>query len=124
MRHPVVGFVGINSTNFYIKISTNILTNNTITNVTYEVTTTDFESSQELFIQGLTDECKNMKTERMISIVVPIILALIVLVGVIGNCLVLIVVAFKQTMRNTTNVLIVVSFVHFLILLFNKIQKI
>ena len=88
------------------------------------MTTTDFESSQELFIQGLTDECKNMKTERMISIVVPIILALIVLVGVIGNCLVLIVVAFKQTMRNTTNVLIVVSFVHFLILLFNKIQKI
>ena len=48
-------------------------------------------------------------SERAISIVVPIIFAIFVLVGVIGNLLVLIVVAFKQQMRNTTNVLIVVS---------------
>ena len=53
--------------------------------------------------------CNQALFEKWISIIVPIVFAMIVLVGIVGNLLVLIVVLFKQQMRNTTNVLIVVS---------------
>ena len=46
------------------------------------------------------------------SIVVPIIFAVIVILGIVGNILVLVVVLVKHQMRNTTNVLIVVSTIH------------
>ena len=64
----------------------------------------------EIFDKNVRDMCSNQYTERMIAIVTPIIMTIIILVGTIGNILVLIVVALKQQMRNTTNILIAVSF--------------
>jgi len=45
--------------------------------------------------------------QRFLSIVVPIIFGIIVFVGLIGNALVVVVVAANQQMRNTTNLLII-----------------
>lgn len=45
--------------------------------------------------------------ETMLSIVVPIFFGLIVVVGLIGNSLVVLVVALNQQMRSTTNLLII-----------------
>jgi len=45
--------------------------------------------------------------QRLLSVVVPIIFGLIVIVGLIGNALVVVVVAANQQMRNTTNLLII-----------------
>ena len=64
----------------------------------------------EIFENNVRNLCSNLYTDRMIAIVAPIIMTIIVLVGTIGNILVLIVVALKQQMRNTTNILIAVSF--------------
>ena len=63
------------------------------------------------FLEDTESLCETKFLNRMISIIVPIIFAIIALVGIIGNILVLIVVALKQQMRNTTNVLIVVSLI-------------
>ena len=63
----------------------------------------------EIFEKNVRNMCSNLYTDRMIAIVTPIIMTIIVLVGAIGNILVLIVVALKQQMRNTTNILIAVS---------------
>ncbi len=52
--------------------------------------------------------CDRKYFEWLISVVVPVIFAIIVSVGIVGNVLVLIVVAISQQMRNTTNILIVV----------------
>ena len=56
--------------------------------------------------------CENIWWIRYRSIVVPIIFAIIVILGIVGNILVLVVVLVKHQMRNTTNVLIVVSTIH------------
>ena len=64
----------------------------------------------EIFDKNVRDMCSNQYTDQMIAIVTPIIMTIIILVGTIGNILVLIVVALKQQMRNTTNILIAVSF--------------
>ncbi|CAL1273166.1 unnamed protein product [Larinioides sclopetarius] len=45
--------------------------------------------------------------ESVVAIVVPILFGIIVIVGLIGNTLVVIVVAFNPQMRSTTNVLII-----------------
>ena len=44
--------------------------------------------------------------EMVVSIVVPILFAIIVFVGFVGNLLVVLVVTFNKQMRNTTNLLI------------------
>ena len=46
------------------------------------------------------------KMEQVVSIVVPIFFSMVVLVGFVGNLLVVLVVAFNKQMRNTTNLLI------------------
>ena len=46
------------------------------------------------------------KMEEIVSIVVPIFFSIVVLVGFIGNLLVVLVVTFNKQMRNTTNLLI------------------
>nr|CAD7443683.1 unnamed protein product [Timema bartmani]CAD7456831.1 unnamed protein product [Timema tahoe] len=46
-------------------------------------------------------------TTQIVAIVVPILFGLIVLIGLFGNALVVIVVAFNQQMRSTTNLLII-----------------
>ena len=43
------------------------------------------------------------KMEEVVSIVVPIFFSIVVLVGFIGNLLVVLVVTFNKQMRNTTN---------------------
>ena len=53
--------------------------------------------------------CYRINFLKIISIIVPVVLALIILFGTLGNGLVLFVVTFKQQMRNTTNILILVS---------------
>ncbi|KAG8178424.1 hypothetical protein JTE90_000937 [Oedothorax gibbosus] len=45
--------------------------------------------------------------ERVVAVVVPVLFALIVVVGLIGNTLVVLVVACNPQMRSTTNVLII-----------------
>ena len=51
-----------------------------------------------------TEFFKNL--EAVVSIVVPIFFSLIVLIGFVGNLLVVLVVTFNKQMRNTTNILI------------------
>ena len=46
------------------------------------------------------------KMEEIVSIVVPIFFSIVVLVGFIGNLLVVLVVTFNKQMRNTANLLI------------------
>ena len=46
----------------------------------------------------------------MIAVIVPVLFAIVIIFGAIGNGLVLFVVTFKQQMRNTTNILILVSY--------------
>ena len=46
------------------------------------------------------------EAERLISIVVPTVFSVIFLLGLLGNTLVILVVAFDKNMRNTTNILI------------------
>ena len=57
--------------------------------------------------------CHRVHFLYMISIVVPVVFAIIIVFGAIGNGLVLFVVTFKQQMRNTTNILILVSWLFF-----------
>ena len=61
------------------------------------------------FLVNVKDMCDHVLLHKWISIIVPIIFAVIVLVGIGGNILVLLVVILKQQMRNTTNVLMLVS---------------
>ena len=77
---------------------------NFFNNMTYAESNLTFE----FFKEGHQQMCSNLTFDRVISIVVPIIFAVIVLVGIVGNLLVLVVVLVKQQMRNTTNVLIAV----------------
>jgi len=53
------------------------------------------------------DFSDNRQLEEIVSIVVPILFGIIFIVGLIGNSLVVIVVASNQQMRNTTNILII-----------------
>lgn len=53
------------------------------------------------------DYSDGIAMERIISIVVPILFGLVVFIGLIGNALVVLVVACNQQMRNTTNILII-----------------
>ena len=45
----------------------------------------------------------------LVSHIVPVVFALIAVIGVVGNSLVLLVVLYGQQMRNTTNILIMVN---------------
>lgn len=61
------------------------------------------------FLDHHAQACAQLKFDQVVGFVVPVIFAIIVVVGVIGNLLVLAVVLFGQQMRNTTNVLILVG---------------
>jgi len=63
--------------------------------------------TMDQFLSVHSTYCNQMTFEWTISIVVPIIFAIIVILGIVGNILVLVVVLVKHQMRNTTNVLIV-----------------
>ena len=60
-----------------------------------------FSSSHEV-------ACAQHRFETVVSLTVPVVFAAIVVLGVVGNSLVLAVVLCGQQMRNTTNVLILV----------------
>ena len=47
--------------------------------------------------------------EMLVSHIVPVVFAIIAVLGVVGNSLVLLVVLYGQQMRNTTNILILVG---------------
>lgn len=76
----------------------------------------DLSSSAKSFITQSTEVIANIteesneqwfkKMEEIVSIVVPIFFSIVVLVGFIGNLLVVLVVIFNKQMRNTTNLLI------------------
>ena len=79
----------------------------------------DFSSSVKSLITQSTERTANTtenpmlqteqwfkKMEEVVSIVVPIFFSIVVLVGFIGNLLVVLVVTFNKQMRNTTNLLI------------------
>ena len=53
--------------------------------------------------QGLLDL---MTLSAIVPIIVPIIFTLVIVIGFIGNLLVVLVVLLNKTMRNTTNILI------------------
>ena len=61
------------------------------------------------FLDGHGKVCRRHYLDFLISWIVPVIFAVIIFVGVVGNSLVLFVVTFWQQMRNSTNVLILVS---------------
>ena len=73
--------------------------------------TTQFGSFED-FLVAHEKVCTRQRIDAVISWIVPVIFAIIVVVGVVGNSLVLFVVAFWQQMRNSTNVLILVSHTH------------
>ena len=60
---------------------------------------------------NMTSEGSNGNSQEMllkvVAIVVPILFSIIVVVGLVGNALVVLVVALNKTMHNTTNILIV-----------------
>ena len=70
------------------------------------------ESLSTQSTEGITNTTEDQndewfkKMEEIVSIVVPIFFSIVVLVGFIGNLLVVLVVTFNKQMRNTTNLLI------------------
>lgn len=62
----------------------------------------------EAFATSMGETCDRLGFETVVSWVVPVIFAVIVVLGVVGNTLVIVVVLFGQQMRNTTNILILV----------------
>jgi hypothetical protein len=79
-------------------------------NITWDEIEANYTTlSYDDFLQYHGSMCDRKYFEWMISWLVPVIFAVIVGVGIVGNVLVLAVVALRQQMRNTTNVLIVVS---------------
>lgn len=64
-----------------------------------------FRNSNEL--EEFIDENHFMMLQKVVSIVVPILFAIIVIVGLVGNSLVVIVVKFNPQMYSTTNLLII-----------------
>ena len=75
----------------------------------FDLISQDENLTMEQFLTAHSSFCDHMTFQETISIVVPIIFAVIVILGIVGNILVLVVVLVKHQMRNTTNVLIVVS---------------
>ena len=64
----------------------------------------------DLFMQtSKIPMCYRIHFLDMIALIVPVVFAIAIIFGAIGNGLVLFVVTFKQQMRNTTNILILVS---------------
>ena len=55
------------------------------------------------------DACSQIFLESVVSWLVPLIFTIVCVVGFVGNLLVIVVVIFYQQMRNTTNILILVS---------------
>eukprot|EP00094_Tigriopus_californicus_P003156 TCALIF_03038-PA protein Name:"Similar to AR Allatostatin-A receptor (Bombyx mori)" AED:0.06 eAED:0.06 QI:0/0/0/1/1/1/2/0/419 len=66
----------------------------------------DGNGTVDEFMSRQSEACEQLQFHQVVSWLVPIIFAVIVVVGVIGNTLVLVVVLFGNQMRNTTNVLI------------------
>ncbi|XP_015916626.1 allatostatin-A receptor [Parasteatoda tepidariorum] len=80
-----------------------------IINETAKVCSTNFSTNLTLCINStdITIRADISSLEYIISIVVPILFGIIVVVGLIGNTLVVLVVACNPQMRSTTNVLII-----------------
>ena len=68
--------------------------------------TDEMESITENVKSPQNDFAWVKQMEMVVSIVVPILFAIIVFVGFVGNLLVVLVVTFNKQMRNTTNLLI------------------
>ena len=60
------------------------------------------------FLSNARALCSHHDFETVVSRLVPVVFAAIVVLGVVGNALVLVVVLCGKQMRNTTNVLILV----------------
>ena len=115
-RSPVIIYIG------YI-YSFRVLPQGKINNTIMNITTTmesfqsdGLSSSMESLVTQSSEGISNTtedhnnewfkKMEEIVSIVVPIFFSIVVLVGFIGNLLVVLVVTFNKQMRNTTNLLI------------------
>ncbi|ODM89180.1 Allatostatin-A receptor [Orchesella cincta] len=66
-----------------------------------------FPHHQIIKISRKWEYSDNGKLEQIIGLIVPILFGIIFVVGLVGNALVVLVVASNQQMRNTTNILIV-----------------
>ena len=66
-------------------------------------------ASFHAFVSNRKALCSQHEFETIVSRLVPVVFAAIVVLGVVGNALVLVVVLCGKQMRNTTNVLILVS---------------
>ena len=89
------------------------LGNESLYNLYLNMTGSDEEARENFTFLDFTDyhasACSQRQFDLVVSWLVPIIFTIIVVLGVIGNILVLVVVLFGQQMRNTTNILILVS---------------
>lgn len=65
------------------------------------------ELNIERELSAIIDNRNEEYLEKAVSIIVPIVFAIIVLVGLVGNLLVVIVVKFNPQMYSTTNLLII-----------------
>ncbi|XP_053211742.1 allatostatin-A receptor-like [Panonychus citri] len=63
-------------------------------------------SSTNVSIYSSFDACSFQNVEEVVQIIVPLVFAIIVIIGLLGNSLVVIVVLWDVQMRSTTNVLI------------------
>ena len=63
-------------------------------------------SENEKLLEQQLDEKHLQILAAVVPIVVPIIFTLVIVIGLIGNSLVVLVVILNKTMRNTTNILI------------------
>jgi hypothetical protein len=61
------------------------------------------------FLAHHGDACSQFFLDNVVSWIVPILFAVVCIVGFFGNLLVIVVVIFYQQMRNTTNILILVT---------------
>jgi hypothetical protein len=94
------------------------LSNSSLHSLYLNVTASDTELDDITFTTFQANHaaaCEQHSFEQFVSRIVPVVFAVIVVLGVIGNGLVLIVVLFGQQMRNTTNILILVSYNLFII---------
>ena len=68
--------------------------------------TTVLNETSENQYYGEIDEKALERLTEVVPIVVPIIFTLIIIIGFVGNLLVVLVVILNKKMRNTTNILI------------------
>ena len=75
-------------------------------NATSETNVPEMKNHSQTFTQNISENEDLEILMTVVPIVVPILFTFIIIIGFIGNLLVILVVIFNKTMRNTTNILI------------------